>query len=66
MTEKEIKDKITDAQDQIDNYREMLKEGGEGHPISQIKENIHYWTGYKNAFEYVLKEGEISFRISAF
>ena len=55
MDGEEIKESITHACERIEGYREMLKEGGAGRSIPQIKENIHYWTGYRHAFEEVLE-----------
>ena len=54
MDKKKIKQNIVESEKAIEVYENMLLRGSQ-YPKAQIKENIHYFTGRKNAFEYVLK-----------
>lgn len=57
MTKKELEQEIIECHGLIKNHEAMLLEGENlgKPPISQIKENIHYWTGRRDAYRHVLE-----------
>ena len=56
MTEEEIAEELIKTKKIIRMYEEMLIKGDSGYPKANIKENIHYYTGRKHAFEYILRK----------